>query len=513
MRHFLFLSTIITPLLLISSVVKAQYISDALRYTDVNPISTARVLGCGSSFGAIGADQSALMINPAGLGLFRKSELTFGISTTNKENENLLQGETQNNILKNNSHQFQVSNLGLVINSKPRSFSNWKNYNYYVGYNKTAGFKQNLRFDGSSKGSIVHRFLENARDPDYDDGRGLNPDDLDEFESKLAYETGAIFDVSADSNKVIYSNDLMDKLNANVPKSGTHIQKGYLGNLALGFGANYKEKLIFGFNIEFISGSYHFDKLYTESDKNQNLSPFAKLQFNDVSNSEITGIKGSLGIIFKPINSFRIGLSWHTPSQLEFVDTYNTELTYRYIEKGKTFEYTSNSPDGNYEYKLITPSRWIASLAYVSSKGLINVDFDYVSPNKARFKFAEITELSYQEILNSEIEKQYKSAIRTRIGLEIPLNSLRLRTGVGILPSIYENTDDLEVSWHGGLGYRGRWFFADFGFSFQSYQEGYIPFATGNSDFNNDHIPDAVSSLVTSDVKRLETQITFGIRF
>ena len=47
----------------------AQNEVDALRYSRLSVVGTARYSGLGGAFGALGADFSTLSVNPAGIGL------------------------------------------------------------------------------------------------------------------------------------------------------------------------------------------------------------------------------------------------------------------------------------------------------------------------------------------------------------------------------------------------------------------------------------------------------------
>ena len=53
---------------------------DALRYSRIFYSGTARFQGLGGAFGAVGADFSVIAVNPAGIGLYKSSELTFSPS-------------------------------------------------------------------------------------------------------------------------------------------------------------------------------------------------------------------------------------------------------------------------------------------------------------------------------------------------------------------------------------------------------------------------------------------------
>ena len=55
----------------------AQNVDDALRYSQIFYGGTARFMSMGGAFTALGGDISSLSQNPAGLGVFRSSELTI----------------------------------------------------------------------------------------------------------------------------------------------------------------------------------------------------------------------------------------------------------------------------------------------------------------------------------------------------------------------------------------------------------------------------------------------------
>ncbi|MGE5424653.1 MAG: hypothetical protein ACM3N9_04770, partial [Syntrophothermus sp.] len=56
----------------------AQNSTDALRYSRIIYGGSARFVGLGGAFGALGADFSVVQTNPAGIGLYRLSEASIG---------------------------------------------------------------------------------------------------------------------------------------------------------------------------------------------------------------------------------------------------------------------------------------------------------------------------------------------------------------------------------------------------------------------------------------------------
>jgi len=70
----------------------SQTVDDALRYSQQFYEGTARNMAMGSAFGGLGADFSVASTNPAGMGLFRTSELSITPEVTS-----LLSSSTYNN--------------------------------------------------------------------------------------------------------------------------------------------------------------------------------------------------------------------------------------------------------------------------------------------------------------------------------------------------------------------------------------------------------------------------------
>ena len=56
---------------------QAQNDIDAFRFSQLDWSGTARFVGAGGAFGAVGAEFSALATNPASIGVYKKSEFSF----------------------------------------------------------------------------------------------------------------------------------------------------------------------------------------------------------------------------------------------------------------------------------------------------------------------------------------------------------------------------------------------------------------------------------------------------
>ena len=67
------LMTLPAMVLTMSTVSLAQNTDDAIRYSQTITGGTALSAGMGGAIGALGGDYSVASVNPAGLGLYRKS--------------------------------------------------------------------------------------------------------------------------------------------------------------------------------------------------------------------------------------------------------------------------------------------------------------------------------------------------------------------------------------------------------------------------------------------------------
>src|SRR5690554_1856445 len=83
-------------LLLLSQIVFAQNESDVLRYSTTDVFGSARFEAMAGSFGGLGADISAIQINPAGMGRFSSSKLAMSFN---------------NSIIKNNAKYNDIQTL------------------------------------------------------------------------------------------------------------------------------------------------------------------------------------------------------------------------------------------------------------------------------------------------------------------------------------------------------------------------------------------------------------------
>ena len=197
-----------------------------------------------NAVGALGADFSAISINPAGIGVYRNSIFHLGFDVPFYTVESRLSnGESNNRNFKTTDASFNFANTVGAVFSIEQHNSPWKFVNIGIGLNKTADYNQSFYFSGKSQGSITDRFLELALDPNGNYPAGINPNNLDNFEAGLAYETGAIFDPNLNDNKTEYTTDFIKFKNYPVKKDQLVNERGKASDLYFMVGGNYNDKL------------------------------------------------------------------------------------------------------------------------------------------------------------------------------------------------------------------------------------------------------------------------------
>jgi hypothetical protein len=500
---------ILTPaiaLLLCASVItaSAQDEMDALRYSQIVPQGTARSMGFGSALGSVGGDFTSLSVNPAGIAVYRTSELTFTPSLKLGSANSSYTGSTSTDDFT----RFNMNNFGLVLTNakKGKRYDNskWKSSSFGIGFNRLGDYHRNYRYTGfnsgpsSSSGSEV--FVVDANN-----GGDVNTNNTP---AGLGYQTYLLeYQNPADSNSpgTFYT---VVPYEAGIKQDRVVSESGRYNELAISFGGNYMEKLLIGGTIGIPTLRYKRSSTYKESTSAMGAdNPF---NFNDYSYRENlvtkgTGVNLKLGFIYKATDQFRLGAAIHTPTFFSLNDEYSYEVSsmFNYNE-----QYSSASDIGIYSYTLATPWRGVLSATGIIGKiGFITADFEYVGYNSARYSFG-IEDADYEDAMNQSIRKSYKGASNLRIGGEVrPTDILMVRLGFGYYGSPYKKAvasgERIDIS--AGLGFRFQEWFIDLAYVNSSYKTTEQPYV----------LPYAGVIVPTATVKntRSNAALTLGFKF
>ncbi|MBK8701721.1 MAG: hypothetical protein IPN29_20045 [Saprospiraceae bacterium] len=472
---------------------KAQNVTDAVRWSFTNPGGTARTLGVGGSFGAMGGDYSVININPAGLAAYRMSEFTISPSLSHNRTSSFMVG-SGNVETKDRFNSFSLDNAALVFANKKSSGGSA----FAFGFSKIADLNKNFSYTGSSNGSITRRFAERAN--------GRDVEGLDDFEAYPAYAVGAIYDLDEDKN---YETDFSPF--DDVRKNQKVDQEGYINELSFGWGGNFGEKFLLGVSAGIPFVSFQELKQYGESDATGDIPVFESLNYTEYLNTSGAGINFKAGFIYAPIRALRFGGAVHSPTWFTLNDDYYTRLDYRYND-GEAQYYDNRSPDGSFKYRLSTPAKAVGSIGTIYKlgpiQGFINGDVEWIDYNNNRFNFTSFSDDNAEEQntidINNEIESFLGSVVNVRLGTELAWGVLRLRAGIerGDSP-LSADTKKIETT-SLGVGVRDDRFFVDLGVRFRKYDEGYVPYVL---------LDPSEETLVNNKIEQTRVVVTAGFKF
>jgi hypothetical protein len=435
-----------------SSQLWSQNEVDALRYSKTTFGGTARYMSMGGAFTALGADFSALSSNPGGIGLYKKSEISFTPSLFFSMTSSDYKGSSTIDRKGN----FNISNVGVVFVTKPEksNSSALKYFQFGIGLNRINNFNRRTIIEGENQGtSIVDTYVNDANGIPYQDIE----DDHDGFyayDLNLALWTYMIDTLPGYTN-LYYSS---------VPQGTTKLQRkeilswGSTNEFSLAFGANLSNRIYLGGSFGFPYIRYFEKDRYTEKDLNDQIDDFNEINITDELITKGGGFNLKFGMIFHATSWLRIGGAIHSPTWYNNLsDEYLARITTDF-DNGDHF--TSESPYGYYDYNLETPWRAIGGISFIIAKtALLSGEYEYIDYSSARFRGAEYS----FDIENSAISNVYGATQNIRVGAEYRIGNFALRGGYAMYGSpFHSNLNDGQVNYiTGGLGFREKNFFID----------------------------------------------------
>ena len=259
------------------------YVGAALATEDLN--GTARYVGMGGAMDALGAEISTMGSNPAGIGLFRRSQVSASLSVNIQENGMSFQDGSKTHV--------SFDQIGFVFSSQTGKTSY---LNFGFNFHKNRNFNHVLFAEAALNGSSQNRqtVIKDIAGL-FDTYAWSQLDDL--------YFGNMLYD---DVKKTMYS---YDGESYEFQRANT----GYIGEYDFNISGNIKNRLYLGLTIGVHSVNY---KNYSEYYEWLNSKYFDDVLVAD--NHEITGYGYNVksGLIVRPIEEspFRIGVSVATPT-------------------------------------------------------------------------------------------------------------------------------------------------------------------------------------------------------
>lgn len=485
--------TLLLSFLITATIARAQDPTDALRYSWLTPGGTARSQAVGSATTALGGDLSSLFTNPAGLGFYKTGEMviTPGYSLNNAKTNYL--GSEQ----KDSKNNMNYGTMGFVFSGGGSRNGAWKNLSFGLGVNRLANFNGSTYLKGyNDKSSYSEKYLEELTDNNVTDPNAAASNYP--YGSSLAFNTYLVDTVQGPGGSLTGYRSLA------TPQTGVDQQekittRGGIADYSIGIAGNLQDKFYIGASVGVTLLKYGRDKLYTETDATQNPNNnFKYFTSGESLTTEGSGINLRLGMIFKPVENLRLGLSFQTPTMYNLKDVYTATVTTDlegYAGSGvltqSSLDLTNNEP-GNYQYSYTAPLKASFGFSYAfaeqedvtKQRGFITADVEYIDYKGSKFHATDGSGSTYFDNLNNTIRSYYKSAFNYRVGGELKFNTIMVRGGFGYYANPFANETDKgsRMNISGGLGYRNKGVFVDLTYAHLITKANYYPYQlTGNT--------------------------------
>lgn len=535
--------------LTIPFIADAQSAIDGFRFSQSDMKGTARSMGMGGAFGALGGDLSSIATNPAGLGVYRRNEVGLTL------NLDLQSATTQSQGFKNTQNQtkFLLNNVGGV--------ASWNlanpvipNVNVGFTYNRAASF--NSHYIGNIpqlKNSLTNYIAgvsnnEGVTVADVtstDSFTPYNPNDggfAAPWLSILGYDSYFITPTGDDDQP-----NWIGQWGATTSGSGAYeVQTtGGVNEYNLAVGGNLYNKVFWGVDFGIVDLNYSMTSIWQENLDNAVVDNTSGMENSSSDwmmtnryNASGTGFNLKLGVIYRPIQELRLGLSASTPTWYSINESYLASTRFNYsvdipgMQQNNAI--TNEGQWGTNSYNFRTPWRLTASAAGVIGKNIIvSADVEWQWYNKMRFYDGGGNFFDYDYdypmpygspslintdpwyATNADIEDYYQSTTTFRVGAEYRITPrFSVRAGYSYVSSpvrteakdgtmlIYTSGTMTNYQWDNstnyitcGLGYNFNNFYIDGAFVHKMMDSEYHAYTP---DPANPQIPSPTSKLSLS---------------
>lgn len=468
-KQIFLLAALLSGGLLSGGLLTAQTVEDALRYSFLQPQGTARFVATGGSMSALGVDFSTASVNPAGIGWVRNGYVVVspGVSL-NRTNSLLLDG-TNNSTVNGSRNRFALPNVGVVFTNSTRSLY-WPTFNIGIGINRQANFNETINYRGRSIGSLLESFVEDANDGIFND-----------FRNELAFDPDvqALFSDDAGTGFLSDYDEFNFATDGTILREGSVIRQGSLNEFVINFGGSFKDKVMWGFTLGVPFTNFTETREYAEIDRDAEVDFFDDLSFDELLEVSGTGLNFKFGLILRPSQTIRVGISAHSPTFWSFNEVYETDFTYNFTElDGSAQGGTALSPRSEFGYNLQTPWRFVLGTGIIlGKKGFVSFDVDYTNFAANQFGYDDFAEEATD--LNNEIDEVFTSGLHLRAGGEYRINdAFQIRVGAGLQNLPFQAIDETYLTLSGGFGYRAGRFFLDLAYQFRQRNQIFQPYST-----------------------------------
>jgi hypothetical protein len=483
MKKIIFLGILLSFAFNISA---QDFIDNALLFSRTRPAGSARIQAIGGAQISLGGDFSSGLSNPAGLGMYNRSEFTISPGLNFQSNTSQYRGVTTDD----SKTTFNIPGLSFAYHHESGSETGFISGTFGVSMTRINDLNRNFTYRGTNnEHSLIDYFINDAygRSPESmlwdSNGPGNNFFTL----TGLAYNNYLIEDVPTGSSTY---NSVLSPWPAEPGFSGERRTidqmeisraRGAQNQWTFSYGANFNDKLFLGAGLGVVSLRYKVQQKFNESNFRYELidpsddpdyetyDPIDFYETDEEYDIRGSGYNFTVGAIVRPVNFLQVGASIVTPTVYNIVDNYTARIdsywniydngSIRYPEDA--YQYEEFGEPLISEYTLRTPMKVSGGATYITKFGFLTADIEFVNYSKAKYTSQLSDDFSSE---NDGIKGQYVSVMNYRAGAEYRYEKYRVRAGYNFMADPYRGDDRADQSIHsfsGGVGYRGSNFFID----------------------------------------------------
>lgn len=419
------LALILAPALLHAQEEQLSYVNiyDANNFAATAINGSARFMGVGGSMGAVGGDASALTVNPAGIGVFRSSEVSLSV---NGNWNNTTMGDAGRATVAD----FNLQSVSYVGTWNYERTNGLVNLNINAGFNRIKNFNRQGVYSHNGAGSATELMAAISEGQAYTD-IGITESGKDPYLNEdvgwlpiMSYNTGAIWRDTSDVSGASYLGYPTQVVSTeSINKSTWFRESGYINEFNFAIGGNISN--LFYFGMSFVCNVLDYNQ-YTEY--KETWSTNGNMTHYNSYSAKGTGFTYRVGVMFKPVNWLRIGGAYHTPTWYSINSRTGGNMT-TFINGDESSTTTSASTTTNRNY-VAGPMKAVASLGFVIGRySFINVDYIYEN-----YRGISIKDNLHIEslIMSQEIQNNMRDRHSIRTGIEFkPISALAIRLGGG----------------------------------------------------------------------------------
>jgi len=400
---------------LLTTGIHAQGLDDIMLYGRMDPLGTARSTGLGGAMTALGADLGAIGVNPAGLGMYRSSDMSFTLGLGAGGASNSFAGEPSVTA----APHIIVGQIGGALTT-PLNSPHFRRATFAFAYRPLKDLNQRIEWSGDQEGeSLTQQLALQADGTQFDSLWYQNP-----FDADLAWYTYLIDTVpgTTDQYDPAFSGD---RVRQNLRRD----RSGRMGETSIALGTTYDDVLHIGMAVGLTSVEMERVDVYSEQKLNGS-SPLDRFTFNDRLEVSGSGAFWSFGLILQPEAApIRLGWSYRSGTVFSIDDFYSVDATSDFSD-GTGFEW--NSPNSYIQYRIRTPRQHRVGFSWTMDKvALLTLDYGRSDFRAATFTSNDLFQDDVDRI-QSDLDSAFSVEQQFRGGLEFRIrDTWRFRMGGG----------------------------------------------------------------------------------